>query len=136
MFDANFSLIEHVYVLTLDMQLHPEPLPSAQERYKNEVKRVLGVIESHLARTGRSYLVGGKLCFADLMFVPWNWQVLKTMMPDFQSEWREKYPRCWQWNETLFAMESVKAAEKLALDAWNASSPPMEIQAHSATLNL
>ena len=88
-------------------------------------------------RTHRPYLVGEKISFADLMFVPWNWQVMKTMLgPDFQSEWREKYSRCWEWNEKMFQIESVKAAEKLALDAWNASSPPMEIQSHSATLNL
>ena len=50
--------------------LHPEKLPSAIERYSNEVKRVLGVLEQALR--GKQWLVGDKCTYADLAFVTWN----------------------------------------------------------------
>ncbi|KAI0868101.1 glutathione S-transferase [Hypoxylon argillaceum] len=50
---------------------HPERLPSAIERYKNEVKRVIGVIDGHLAKNGTDFLVGGRVTYADLMFIPY-----------------------------------------------------------------
>ena len=54
-------------------QFHKEKgLTSVLERYENEVKRVLSVIELQLTRTGNEYLVGDKVCYADLMFVSWK----------------------------------------------------------------
>lgn len=50
---------------------HPEKVQSAVDRYANEVKRVTGVIDAHLKRQKTDYLVGDKLTYADLMFVPW-----------------------------------------------------------------
>ncbi|KAF7505219.1 hypothetical protein GJ744_001148 [Endocarpon pusillum] len=37
---------------------HAEKVPSAEARYEAEIKRVLGVIEAHLKKTGGKYLVG------------------------------------------------------------------------------
>jgi glutathione S-transferase len=116
--------------------LHPEPIPSAQARYAAEIRRVLKVIDDHLTRTGRPYLVGDKISYVDLMFVAWNWQLRLSMGPDFPAEWKEKYPKCWDWNERMFKRDSAVAAEKFALDAWNASGPPMELQSHSTTLSI
>ena len=48
---------------------HPEKVPSAQERYDNEVRRLLGVLESVLSK--QEWLVGGKFTIADLAFVPY-----------------------------------------------------------------
>ena len=39
---------------------HPEKLPSAIERYQNEVKRVTIVLDEILKKNGGGYLVGGK----------------------------------------------------------------------------
>ncbi|KAK2594183.1 hypothetical protein QQS21_008122 [Conoideocrella luteorostrata] len=50
---------------------HPEKVPSAVERYTKEIKRVTSVIDTHLKKQGTEYLVGDKLTYADLMFVPW-----------------------------------------------------------------
>lgn len=50
---------------------HPEKVQSAVDRYANEVKRVTGVIDAHLKKQKTDYLVGDKLTYADLMFVPW-----------------------------------------------------------------
>ncbi|PYI01316.1 glutathione S-transferase [Aspergillus sclerotiicarbonarius CBS 121057] len=48
---------------------HPEKVPSAQERYKNEVLRVSGVLDKVLQ--DREYLVGGRFSYADVSFLPW-----------------------------------------------------------------
>lgn len=47
---------------------HQEKIPSAIERYKNEVKRVLSVLDGVLSK--QSWLVGGKPTIADLSFFP------------------------------------------------------------------
>ena len=46
---------------------HPEKIPSAVERYKNEIKRVLGVLNAVLEK--QEWLVGGKCTVADLSFI-------------------------------------------------------------------
>jgi len=50
--------------------LHEEKIASAIERYKGEVMRVLGVLDGVLQ--DREWLVGDKMTFADMAFVPWN----------------------------------------------------------------
>ena len=47
---------------------HPEKIASAQERYKNEILRVLGVLDGVLA--GQPWLNGGRCTIADLSFIP------------------------------------------------------------------
>ena len=71
---------------------------------------MLGVIDRHLTKTGRPYLVGEKACYADLMFVPWNDIVPILMGPEFESEWKEKMPKCYEWHQRLVAREAVKRA--------------------------
>ncbi|KAF1938888.1 glutathione S-transferas-like protein [Clathrospora elynae] len=55
---------------------HSEQLPSAQDRYYAEIKRVTGVLEDHLKKQVKGkdgpWLVGGKYSFADMAFVPWQ----------------------------------------------------------------
>ncbi|CAI7657615.1 unnamed protein product [Penicillium pancosmium] len=48
---------------------HPEKVPSAVERYVNEIRRVSGVLNGSLQN--KEYLVGGKYSFVDAVFVPW-----------------------------------------------------------------
>ena len=45
-----------------------EKIPSAIERYKKEIERVLGVLDGVLSK--QEWLVGGKLTIADLSFIP------------------------------------------------------------------
>lgn len=47
---------------------HHEKIPSAEERYKNEIRRVLSVLESVLSK--QAWLVGNKATIADLSFIP------------------------------------------------------------------
>ena len=56
-------------------KFHSEKLPSAIERYNNEIKRVFSVLEGVLSK--QKYLVGNKVTIADLSFIPWNVAVVK-----------------------------------------------------------
>lgn len=48
--------------------MHLDRLPSAISRYRNEVRHILGVLNTALE--GKKYLVGDKVTIADLSFVP------------------------------------------------------------------
>jgi len=86
---------------------HGEKLPSAIERYKNEILRVWSVLESVLSK--QDWLVGGKLTIADLSFIPWNKSVLGAQQrwgEDFKFE--ETYPAVAAWHKRLSERDSVK----------------------------
>jgi len=53
-------------------KFHSEKIPSAIERYDNEIKRVFGILESVLAKCPSGYLVGDKATVADLAFITRN----------------------------------------------------------------
>ena len=87
--------------------LHPEKLPSAQERYNNEVKRVLSVLEKCLAE--RQWLVGYKCTFADLAFVTWNDRMDMVLgIPD--SKPLEEFPNVEAWHNRMISRDSFKKA--------------------------
>ncbi|KAK5676461.1 hypothetical protein LTS10_010761 [Elasticomyces elasticus] len=90
---------------------HPEQnLTSAIDRYNGEIKRVLGVIDAHLAKTGKLYLVGDKVSFVDFMFVPWNHIAPFCLGEGSEAELEKSLPLMWAWRQRLEARESVKAA--------------------------
>ena len=87
---------------------HHEKLPSAQERYWNELKRVTKVLDACLE--GKEYLVGGKCSYADLAFLPWyalaahldsSGGMQKEL--DANSNWKA-------WMDRLMARPAVKKA--------------------------
>lgn len=86
-------------------------LTSALDRYGNEIRRVLGVIDTHLTKGGKKeYLVGSKVTYADLAFVPWFWLIdmpPHMMGADFSTEWKEKFPAARAWYDRLVARPSV-----------------------------
>ena len=87
---------------------NPVPLPSAVERYQTEAKRVIGVIERHLRKQGTGYLVGDKVTYADLAFIPWN-ELLSTVIgKDFNLE--AEAPNVAAWHEKMKQRASVKKA--------------------------
>ncbi|KIP10023.1 hypothetical protein PHLGIDRAFT_115839 [Phlebiopsis gigantea 11061_1 CR5-6] len=93
--------------------LHAEKIPSAIERYSNETKRVLSVLESVLSK--QEWLVGGKLTVADLSFLPWNKSVSKVLFESY--DWAQDYPATAAWHNRLSNLPSVKKvyAEQAAL---------------------
>lgn len=54
------------------------------------------------------YLVGDKVCFADLMFVTWNAISIAVLGEEFKKEVQEKHPRAWEWHQRLVERDSVK----------------------------
>lgn len=81
----------------------PETLPYAIDRYKNEVKRVTGVLERALE--GRDWLVGDKYTYADVAFVPWQ-APIPIYFPD--GTFYDEFPRVKAWLDRMHARPAVK----------------------------
>ena len=90
-------------------------IESVLARYGNEVKRILGVIESHLlkkrgAGPGNNeivWLVGNKCTYADLAFVTWDVLLLSRLFPEgFDA--KADFPLFLQWHETTINRPAVK----------------------------
>ncbi|KAI0537508.1 glutathione S-transferase [Xylaria digitata] len=85
---------------------HPEPVPSAKERYGNETRRIISVLDGILA--DRKYLVGEKITYADLAFVTWDHFVDWCVAP---NSWDiNAYPNFKRWHEEMMARPSVVEA--------------------------
>ena len=90
--------------------LHPEKLPSAIERYSNEVRRILGVLENCLA--GKKWLVGDKCTFADLSFVTWNDRMDMVLgVPDLKP--LKEFPNVEAWHNCMIARDSFKKSMQI-----------------------
>ncbi|CAG8961591.1 hypothetical protein HYFRA_00006125 [Hymenoscyphus fraxineus] len=87
--------------------LHQEKLPSAILRYKNEVRRVLGVLETSLE--GKTWLVGNKCTYADLSFVTWNERLDALFTVPAERKF-EGFPNVEAWHGRMVGRPSWKAA--------------------------
>ncbi|KAL1955314.1 hypothetical protein VTO42DRAFT_8846 [Malbranchea cinnamomea] len=81
---------------------HPEKLPSAIERYQKETRRVTGVLDKVLE--GKKYLVGEKLTYADLAFVPWQSGVERI---DREFNIEKEAPNVSAWWKRLTSVPAV-----------------------------
>jgi len=86
-------------------RFHPEKLPSAIERYEKEVDRVVSVIDAHLTKTGKPYLVGDRCTYADLSFITWAGLVGYFGVDIYEGGKNEKYK---EWLERITGREAVK----------------------------
>lgn len=111
---------------------HPEIIPSAVERYTNEVRRIYAVVEMRLAEIreqmileldeerfslGNSelseskyfdepvWLVGNRVTIADLSFVTWN-HVVDRIGINLKNE----YPEVYKWTNHMLARTKVMRA--------------------------
>ncbi|KAF4417230.1 glutathione S-transferase [Fusarium acutatum] len=85
---------------------HPEDVPAAKERYKEQMVRVIQVLDKILE--GKEWLVGGKCTYADLACVPWN-----TLIPIVDDAWEKyeietKYTNFNAWHQRLLARPAVQ----------------------------
>lgn len=87
--------------------LHPEKIQSAVDRYANEIKRVIGVLESVLAKKESQWLVGDKMTFADMAFVPWNFRLSEVLNQSWDEVW-EGAPHVRVWHERMINLPSWK----------------------------
>ncbi|KAF4210351.1 hypothetical protein CNMCM5878_004514 [Aspergillus fumigatiaffinis] len=89
-------------------RFHPERIPSAVERYGNEIRRVTGVLESILKT--REWLVGDKCTYADLCFLPWQrWASKYATNPDTLDD---DFPHVAAWYKKLISRPAVKKVFK------------------------
>jgi len=89
-------------------RFHAEQLPSAIERYQNEVRRVFGVLEGVLSKS--DYLVGNKISAADISFLPWNTGIGKAFDPPLEFE--KDFPNVGKWHERILSLPSVVRVNK------------------------
>jgi len=88
-------------------RLHQEQLPSAIDRYKKEIIRVLGVLEGVLSK--QEWLVGGKVTIADLSFITWNNIAFSGFIDGFEGFNAEKdVPSVLAWHNKLKERDAVK----------------------------
>jgi glutathione S-transferase len=88
-------------------RFHPEKLPSATERYVNEILRVIGVLDEGLRRNGTGWLVGDKCTYADLSFVTWA-VVGEGLLHELnRADKLVEYPRYNAWLKSLKEREGV-----------------------------
>ncbi|KAI9710324.1 MAG: glutathione S- transferase, nitrogen catabolite repression regulator [Bogoriella megaspora] len=99
---------------------HHEKLPSAIERYQNEVKRVTSVIDAHLTKTGKPYLVGDKVTYADLAFLPWQ-SAVQFLLGEGGASLEQDYPKYAEWNKRLMERPAVKKAFEEKAEAMKGS---------------
>lgn len=102
---------------------HSEEVESAQERYINELKRIVSVLDRFLEN--REWLVGNKCTYADLTFFPWNNNIGRFIMRD-RKEWDiEDFPNFKRWHEAIKGRPSVQKASKMT-DVTHVSSESPE----------
>ncbi|KAJ9636759.1 hypothetical protein H2201_003011 [Coniosporium apollinis] len=98
---------------------HPEKnLKSAIDRYANEIRRVLGVVDAHLKKQGTEYLVGDKCTYADLAWVPWD-MALQFLLGEGAKKLEEELPTYKAWHDRLMARPAV---QKIVEDRTKANS--------------
>jgi len=76
------------------------------ERFQKEIKRVVGVIDAHLKGKGTPYLIGDKVTYADLAWIPWFNLATKMLVPDWK--YQEEFPQFDAWLTKLGDRDAVK----------------------------
>ncbi|KAJ5199448.1 hypothetical protein N7491_011348 [Penicillium cf. griseofulvum] len=83
---------------------HSEKVQSVIDRYLNEIRRVSGVLERVLQ--GKEYLVGDKLSYADVSFVPWYVCVIQYEL-DKKLDMEKDFPTVAAWLKRLQERPSI-----------------------------
>lgn len=86
---------------------NPEKIPAAIERYHNEVRRVMTVLDTHLA--GKEWMVGDKVTYVDFAFVPWQDLVPFITGKDMETS-MEGLPNLQAWWKRINEVPAVKKA--------------------------
>ncbi|KAJ5155331.1 hypothetical protein N7492_008134 [Penicillium capsulatum] len=91
--------------------LNPERTPSVIERYTDEVKRVLGVLDTFLE--GKTWLVGDRCTFADLAFLPWNCPLDILLSTPEGKDPLAPWPNVQRWHRQMEYRPSWKRSMEL-----------------------
>ena len=87
----------------------PERIPYAVDRYTNEARRLYGVMNEQIRRTG-AYIAGPDYSIADIAIYPWlrSWQNQGIDWADF--------PQLKDWFDRVGARPSVRRGEQVLAD--------------------
>jgi glutathione S-transferase len=103
------------YKVWMNRTYAPEALVAANEFLTKEIKRVVGVLDSQLRRGKGPFLLGPKMLYADLVFVP-HYLMLSLFVPGYDPA--VEYPHFAAWLGRMKDQPSVKkivaAKEELA----------------------
>lgn len=106
--DAVFVQGPYFGQVTWFKMMHPEPLPTAIERYQKEAVRVFTVLDGVLSK--QKYLVGDKLTAADVAFFPWDdlvFDASSILDAPYLTDIK-KLTNVMRWHEDVKAHPSVK----------------------------
>jgi GSH-dependent disulfide-bond oxidoreductase len=92
----------------------PEPVPYALARYTDEVNRLLGVMNTRLAK--RAFLAG-RYSIADIACVGW------VRLAERAGQELAQFPHLKRWFETIRARDAVKRAFAIRVEAASAVDP-------------
>ncbi|GJE90965.1 glutathione S-transferase family protein [Phanerochaete sordida] len=85
----------------------PEKPQSVLDRYRNEILRVMGVLEDVLSK--QEWLVGGRLTVADISFFTWNAIVVDHFLGE-GFDFAKEFPAVAKWHEKILERPAIKAA--------------------------
>ena len=83
---------------------HPEKIQSAQDRYVNEIRRVSGVLNRALDR--KTFLVGEKYSYADVVFLSWYEAVIARVISDV-FDISVEFPNLQAWLNRIRARPAI-----------------------------
>ncbi|KAJ1335222.1 GSH-dependent disulfide-bond oxidoreductase [Microdochium nivale] len=90
-------------------QYHHEKLPSAVERYEEQILRVAYVLDKALE--GKKYLVGDKFTYADLALIAWE-NAIRMFDPDLKAK-TVQYQNYTEWLTRLNERPAIKRVSDL-----------------------
>ncbi|OTA70354.1 hypothetical protein K449DRAFT_460134 [Hypoxylon sp. EC38] len=91
-------------------------LQTAIDRYGNESRRIMGVVDSYLSKQKQKlglgaddpvWLVGEKCTFTDLAFVSWN-TLLPTIFPGDTLDLGNEFPEYYRWNANMIKRSATR----------------------------
>ncbi|KAJ5290957.1 hypothetical protein N7478_000208 [Penicillium angulare] len=92
-------------------RFHSEQVPSAIERYVNEINRVSGVVNDFLSKQGTGdggpWLVGGRISYADLAWATWQITVTKIIKEEDGYD-VNNFPIVKDWLDRMLSREHVR----------------------------
>lgn len=80
------------------------------DRYTKQVRRVLGVVDGLLE--GKQWLVGDKMTYADMAWVPWNDRVDTSLNVPGPNKF-DGFPNVKAWHERMISLPSWKRSMEL-----------------------
>lgn len=92
---------------------HPEQVKSALDRYMAEMKRVTALLDGQLRKQretfgGEPWLVGEKMTYADIAFIPFQLFVPKLIVEELKPYDLEQFKEVAGWMERMIGRPAVK----------------------------